>query len=60
VAELVQKDDGEEGQVLEGAPNQGGVAALAAAYLDDGDDKPGPVQVEIDSLNTTEMDGTLT
>ena len=60
VAKLVQKHDGKERKVLEGAPNQRGVPPLATADFDDRYDKPGPMQVEIDSRNAAEMDGTLT
>ena len=56
MAEFVQQDDREQRQVLENVPDDGTVSALASLNLERGDEEPGPVQIDIDSLDAEETD----
>src|SRR5690242_8140995 len=57
--ELVEEDDAEEREVLEDVPDGRGVVTSAGLDLEDGDEEPGPVEVNGDSDNTEDLERTL-
>src|SRR6185312_6280951 len=56
VSELVQGDDEEEGEVLGDVPAERGVGAGTALDLDQGDEKPGPVQGKVNTGDPRQVD----
>jgi hypothetical protein len=59
MAELVEEDDGEQGEVFEDVPDGRGVVALAGLDFVDGDEEPGPVEEDGDSGDAEDAKRTL-
>lgn len=59
MAEFVQKNDGEEGQIFEDVPEDGGVGAVAGLDFVCSDQEPGPVEIDGDTGNTKDAKRTL-
>jgi hypothetical protein len=49
----------EQRQILQRVPGNGGVPAFLALDFNGRDQKPGPMQKDVNSRNAKEMDGTL-
>ena len=59
VAEFVEEDDGEEGEVFGHGPDDGVVVAAVALDLPEGDEEPGPVDGDLDAFEAEEGEGPL-
>ena len=49
VPHFVEEDDAEESDIFQSIPRDSGIAVLPLVDLDQGDDKPGPVQKDFDT-----------
>jgi hypothetical protein len=59
MAELVEKYDGEDGQILEDVPEDGTVGAVAALDFESRHEEPGPVEEDGDSGDAEDAKRTL-
>jgi hypothetical protein len=60
MAELVEQNDQEQGKILQHVPGDGGVSSAAALDYVYGQEKPGPMQENIDSREAKEANRPLT